>query len=179
MSDSLWQPTLRGTSLVASPLVAGDFDALFAAASDPEIWALHPVNDRHTREKFGIFFDTGLASGGALVVRDAASGEVVGSSRFVGHDPEERVVEIGYTFLVRSAWGGKANRELKSLMLAHAFAHVELVEFFVGKRNLRSRRAMEKLGASLLRTVVEREPEGDLRESVVYGIRRQGFRPFD
>lgn len=171
----LWQPTLSGGGLVATPLLESDFDALFAAASDPEIWALHPVSDRYTREKFEIYFRTGIESRGALLVRDAASGAVVGSSRFVGHDRERRVIEIGYTFLVRALWGSGKNRALKEIMLAHAFEHVDLVEFFVGSKNLRSRGAMEKLGGELLRTVVEREPEGDLRESIVYGIRKRDW----
>jgi len=171
----LWQPTLSGPSLVASPLREDDFEPLFRAAGDPGIWALHPVRDRYTREKFDIYFRTGLASRGALVVRDLVSGEVLGSSRFVGHDTERRTIEIGYTFLVRSAWGTGKNRELKDLMLGYAFEHVDLVELFVGSQNLRSRRAVEKLGAELLRTVVEKEPEGDMRESVVYGVRREAW----
>ena len=170
---TLWQPTLRGEGFVATPLLEGDFDALFLAASDPEIWALHPVRDRYTRPKFELYFRTGLDSGGALIVRDPVTGEVLGSSRFVGHDPAARSVEIGYSFLVRSRWGTGLNGAVKASMLAHAFTHVDLVEFYVGVNNHRSRRAMEKLGAETLRTVCEREPEGDLRESVVYGIRRR------
>jgi RimJ/RimL family protein N-acetyltransferase len=60
-------------------------------------------------------------------------------------------------------------------MLDHAFAHVDLVEFVVGVGNLRSRRAVEKLGARLARALVEREPEGDLRESVVYELDRAAW----
>lgn len=168
-----WQPTLVGQRIVTEPLQEGHFDALFAAASDPEIWALHPVRDRYTRPKFEIFFHTGLASQGALLVRDALTREVIGSSRFTSHDPKARSVEIGYTFLRRSHWGTGANRELKRLMLSHAFQVVDLVEFFIGVDNLRSRGAIEKIGARLLREVKEREPEGDVRHSVVYGLRKE------
>lgn len=172
-NSNLWQPTLEGAILRARPLHASDFDALFAAASDPGIWELHPVPDRYTRSKFEIYFQTGIVSNGALVVEDRNTGEIIGSSRFTAHDPIARKVEIGYTFLVRNHWGKGANKELKSLMLAHAFQHVNLVEFVVGVRNLRSRAAMEKIGGKLVRTLVEREPEGDMRESVVYVIAKE------
>jgi RimJ/RimL family protein N-acetyltransferase len=176
ISTHLWQPTLEGPRLLARPLQASDFDALFAAASDPGIWELHPVRDRYTRLKFEIFFQTGMASQGALVVENRATGAVIGSSRFTAYDPVKRSVEIGYTFLTRDHWRTGANRELKSLMLAHAFQYVDTVEFFAGVTNFRSRGALEKLGAKLNRTVSEREPEGDLRESVVYAIAKEDWR---
>ena len=52
---------------------------------------------------------------------------------------------IGYTFIARSTWGRQYNRALKTLML-HAFRFVDRVIFHVGASNLRSRKAMEKLG---------------------------------
>jgi len=173
---TLWQPTLRGEDFVAAPLLESDFEPLFAAASDPGIWAMHPVRDRYLRGPFETFFRTGIESRGALVFRDPDSGEVLGSSRFCGHDPQLRRVEIGYTFLVRSRWGSGLNRRVKQLMLDYAFEHADLVEFVVGVDNLRSRRAVEKLGARLLRTQRELKPEGDLRESVVYGLRAEVWR---
>jgi len=169
---NMWQPTLVGQRFIARPMQPSDFDALFAAASDPGIWELHPVRDRGTRPKFEIYFNTGIASGGALVVEERESGAIVGSSRYTAHDPARRSVEIGYTFLTRNHWGTGANRELKTLMLNHAFQHVDIVEFVVGVKNWRSRGAMEKLGGKLVRNLCEREPEGDLRESVVYEIEK-------
>lgn len=169
-TTNMWQPVLRGEHLIARPMRADDFEALFAAASDPGIWEQHPVPDRGTRPKFEIYFQTGMASGGALVVESRADGSIAGASRFTAYDPVKRSVEIGYTFLTRNHWGKGANRELKSLMLAHAFQFVDEVEFVVGVKNFRSRGAMEKIGGKLVRTLSEVEPEGDLRESVVYVI---------
>ena len=74
------KPVLRGKQLAARPVRAADFEALYAAASDPLIWEQHPVKDRHRREVFAEFFADALASGGALTVLDEA-GEVIGSSR--------------------------------------------------------------------------------------------------
>jgi RimJ/RimL family protein N-acetyltransferase len=174
-SSDLWQPTLRGEGFVASPLQESDFESLFAAAADPGIWAMHPVRDRWQRDPFTIYFRSGLESRGALVFRDPRSGEVIGSSRFCAHDPAQRRVEIGYTFLVRKCWGSGLNSKIKAAMLAHAFRHVDAVEFVIGPQNLRSRRAVEKLGAVLVRTLVEQKPEGDVRESVVYELNRAAW----
>ena len=145
------QPTLAGATLLLRPLLPEDFDPLHAAASDPQIWALHPEPTRWQRDVFRRFFESGLACGGALVAVERASGAVVGSSRYYHWKPETREITVGYTFLVRRLWGGAANREMKALMLDHAFGFARAVWFDVGAANLRSRRAMEKLGGTLAR----------------------------
>ena len=145
-----WQPVLEGERLLLRPLQAEDWDALFAVASDREIWAIHPAHDRWQEPVFRAFFDDALANRGAVAVIDRSSGAIVGSSRWQGHESEDGgSVEIGWTFLARSHWGGQFNPELKRLMLAHAFTHVRRVVFHVGEANLRSRRALEKIGARL------------------------------
>ena len=143
------QPTLEGALLRLRPMQPQDFEPLHAVASDPEIWALHPARDRWQRDVFRGFFDSGIACGGALVAIDRARGALVGSSRYYGFDAAAGEIEIGWTFLARSHWGGRHNAEMKALMLAHAFRFVDTVLFFVGPANLRSRRAVEKLGARL------------------------------
>jgi RimJ/RimL family protein N-acetyltransferase len=139
------QPVLRGSTLTLRPMAAEDFEPLRAAASDPLIWAMHPEPDRWRRPVFERFFAEGMASGGALVARTVHDDVVVGSSRF--HLGDSGDLEIGWTFLARNLWGGGANLEMKRLMLGHAFASVEAVIFTIGAGNLRSRRAVEKLGA--------------------------------
>lgn len=145
----LWQPTLSSDLLKLRPLLPSDWDALYAAASDPLVWALHPEPTRHQADVFRNYFDGALESHGALVVEDVATGSVIGSSRFTSHREESRSVEIGYTFLVCTHWGGATNRDLKTLMLSHAFTLVDTVWFVVGEKNWRSRRAMEKIGGTL------------------------------
>ncbi|MEO5819417.1 MAG: GNAT family N-acetyltransferase [Vicinamibacteraceae bacterium] len=141
------QPTLQGDRLELRPLTADDWQALYAVASDSLIWEQHPDRNRHELDVFRAFFDEALASGGTLVVVDRANGLVIGSSRFHGYDEAASRVEIGWTFLSRLYWGGIYNGELKRLMLAHAFGSVEAVIFVVGPRNLRSQKALAKLGA--------------------------------
>lgn len=144
------QPVLEGERLLLRPLRADDWEALFAVASDPEIWAIHPQHDRWHEPVFRAYFADALKQGGALAVIDRATGVIIGSSRMQAHDPADGgSVEIGWTFLARSHWGGPFNREMKRLMLGHALKFVERVDFRVGEGNLRSRRAMEKIGGRL------------------------------
>ena len=141
------QPNLKGDLIELRPLRPEDWDDLFAVASDPLIWKQHPESDRYKEEVFRTFFQGALESGGAFVVIDAKSKQIIGSTRFHGYDPEKSEVEIGWTFLARKYWGGRHNREMKQLMLAHAFQFVDNVVFYVGENNMRSRRATEKIGA--------------------------------
>jgi RimJ/RimL family protein N-acetyltransferase len=88
-----------------------------------------------------------MASGGALLVIDRATGRVIGSSRYFGYDEANREIEIGWSFLARSHWGGRYNGEMKRLMLAHAFRFVTSVVLVIGPDNVRSQRAAERIGA--------------------------------
>jgi RimJ/RimL family protein N-acetyltransferase len=162
------QPILRGVRVELRPLRPEDFNDLYAVASDPLIWEQHPDRDRYQKVVFTQFFREALESGGALLAIDAASHRVIGSSRYHGYDEQRSEVEIGWTFLARSHWGGVYNGEMKRLMLRHAFRFVEKVIFLVGPDNLRSRRAMEKVGA--VRAGVRRDATG--RENFVYRIAR-------
>ena len=58
-------------------------------------------------------------------------------------------VVIGYTYLERAHWGGATNREVKALMIAHAFRFARTVWFHVSPGNARSQRALERIGARL------------------------------
>ncbi len=140
------QPTLSGKLLGLRPLLPEDWSELFAVASDPLIWEQHPVNDRYQEEVFRDFFREALESGGALVAIDGKDGRMIGSSRFFAYDQPASEIEIGFTFLARSHWGGNYNREMKQLMLDHAFTFVENVVMLVGPENIRSQKAVEKIG---------------------------------
>lgn len=164
------QPHLVGELVEVRPLREADFEALASAAADPLIWEQHP-DDRHLPDVFHDFFLQHLETGGALLVTDRATGEVIGTSRFHGYSPSESSVEIGWTFLVRSRWGGDDNRDLKRVMLRHAFQYVDTVLFFVHPNNLRSQRALEKIGAA--RQAPRPNGKGSTRE--VFSIRREHF----
>jgi len=142
------QPHLKGELVELRPLTPEDRDDLFAVASDRLIWEQHPEWGRHKKGVFKVFFREALESGGAFVVIDKQTQQVIGSTRFYGYDPEKSEIEIGWTFLARKYWGGRYNAEMKRLLLTHAFKFVESVVFLVGEKNFRSQKAMEKIGAS-------------------------------
>ena len=159
------QPTLEGELVVLRPLHPDDFDALYAVASDLLIWEQHPEPERCQEPVFREFFRGAMESGGAFLVLDKQDGRVIGSSRYFGYDESASEIEIGWSFLARSHWGGRYNGEMKRLMLQHAFRFVRNVVFMIGPNNIRSRRAIERVGGVLIGT---RELQG--RESVVYRI---------
>jgi N-acetyltransferase len=136
-----------------------------AAAADPLLWEQHPERERWREDVFRAYFDDHLASGGALAVVERATGKLIGATRYDNYDPEASEVEIGWTFLARPYWGGVYNADLKRVMLEHAFQSVETVVFLVDGDNLRSRRAVEKLGA------IE---SGARRGMVLYAVPRPG-----
>jgi N-acetyltransferase len=162
-----YQPVLKGELVELRPLQAEDYDDLYAVAADPLIWEQHPVKERSEKQGFQLFFREALASSGALIVIDNRTQRVIGSSRFHGYDYEKSEVEIGWTFLARSHWGGRHNGEMKRLMLTHAFRFVGCVVFLIGPQNVRSQRAVEKIGA----VRVGSRLDGGGRESYVYEIR--------
>jgi RimJ/RimL family protein N-acetyltransferase len=160
------QPHLTGDLLELRPLRAEDFPDLYAVAADPLVWEQHPCSDRYQEDVFKTFFREALESGGALVAIDRQDGRVIGSSRFNGYDEARSEIEIGWTFLARSHWGGRYNGGMKRLMLGHAFRFVARVIFVIGPQNFRSQRAVEKIGA--VRAGTRRDATG--RENLVYRI---------
>ncbi len=159
------QPTLRGLLVELRPLRADDWPELFAVASDPLVWEQHPASDRYKEEVFSEFFRAALETHSAFVAIDLESGRVIGSSRYADYDAERREIEIGWSFLARSHWGGRYNREMKRLMLDHAFQFVDRVRFVIGPQNIRSQQAIQRVGGVLLGTELVRG-----QESVVFVI---------
>lgn len=173
------QPVLDSAVLHIRPLRTDDFGALFAVASDPLIWALHPVSTRYQPDVFRAFFADSIASGGAMVVSLKATDQIIGSSRYFQPDPASGRAEIGWSFLARQYWGGAMNAQVKHLLLTHAFRFVDTVYFRVGESNIRSRRAMEKIGGRLtdLRDVII-GPTGAALPHVIFDLTRADFQSF-
>jgi len=170
------QPVLEGERLLLRPLTSADWDALWAVASDRELWAGHPSHDRWQEPVFREFFDEALARGGALAIVDKTDGRVIGSSRFQDHDPAgEGQVEIGWSFLDRAYWGRGYNAEFKRLMLEHAFRFVGRVVFRVGADNAISRGAMKNIGGRLTGETFVAERAGRPVDHVIYEITRTDF----
>ena len=168
-----FQPHLLGDLVEIRPLRPEDWQSLFAIASDPLIWEQHPASDRYKEDVFRGFFHEALETGSAFVVIDRKSQTVIGSTRYFGLDVVNGEIEIGWTFLARSHWGGKYNAEMKHLMLDHAFKFVDRVIFLIGSTNTRSRKAIERIGAVLTDRREQRTLASGVVEHVVYEIRRR------
>ena len=166
------QPVLRAELVTIRPLMAEDWDTLYAVACDPLIWEVHPAKDRWQEPVFRKFFGEALACGGGLAILDNADGTIIGSSRYDIHDPPNDEIEIGWTFLARRYWSGAYNREVKRLMLDHIHAFVGTVVFIVGKDNHRSRGAIAKIGGRLIDGRHHRGNGKIFPDHVVYEIRR-------
>lgn len=171
MSSIDLQPTLKGRLVELRPLRAEHYQELYAVAADPLIWVQHPRPGRYQEREFKAFFNESLESAGALVSTDLHTGDIIGSSRFHTYHENRRQVEIGWTFLARSHWGGAYNGEMKQLMLRHAFGFVDRVVFLVGRQNLRSQRAIEKIGG--VRTGASSDADGN--DSFVYELTASAY----
>ena len=141
------QATLENENVKLVPLNPNDFEELFSVASDPKIWEQHPNKDRYKREIFQNFFQGAMESKGAFKILDKNTGEIAGSTRFYDYNQDDNSIFIGYTFYATKFWGSKLNPQVKKLMLDYIFQFVDKVNFHVGKDNIRSQKAMEKLGA--------------------------------
>lgn len=162
MPDPDFQPTLTGPTVIVRPVAAGDWQEMFAAGSDPGIWEVHPIPDRYTEPAFRKFFDGAVDSKMGFAFVDRATGRLIGSSRYYGHEAKLSEIEIGWTFIARSHWGGATNREVKRLMLDHAFSFVDTVIFWVGEQNWRSQGAMAKIGGIKRAGLFTRESSGEM-----------------
>ncbi|MBI1255230.1 MAG: GNAT family N-acetyltransferase [Hyphomonas sp.] len=174
-----FQPHLKGELLAMRPYRPEDWDALLAAASDALIWDQHPIHGEWREDVFRASIDRALADQGGLVAIDLVSRKIVGFSRYSTLNVEPGEIEIGWTFLARSHWGGPCNRDMKRMMLAHALATWPVVIFRIGVHNLRSRRAMEKIGGKLMDRTQVVNVSGAEHLHVCYAITRHSFASSD
>lgn len=169
------QPTLENEFVKIQPLKETDFGALYAVASDPLIWEQHPNRDRYKREVFENFFKGAIESKGAFLVFDKRTNKVIGSSRYYELDLEKSAVAIGYTFFAKDHWGSTYNPALKKLMLHHAFQFVDSVLFHIGALNIRSQKAIERLGAQKI-SEIEIEYYGEPSKlNFLYEIKKEDW----
>jgi RimJ/RimL family protein N-acetyltransferase len=156
MSDpnfNLQPATLENGQIKIIPLKESDFEILFEVASDPEIWEQHPAKDRYKKEVFQAFFDGAVESKSTFLVYDTATNELIGSTRYYDFDSENSKIAIGYTFLAKKYWGGAHNKAMKQLLIDYAFRHVDTLVFHIGETNIRSQKAISKIGATKMRAM--------------------------
>ena len=173
MNDFDLQPTLKNELVILRPLREEDFEDLYEVASDPLIWVQHPAKERSQREGFGVFFKDAMASQGAFVVIDKKTNKIIGSTRFNRAKESPDAIEIGWTFLARSYWGGRYNQAIKKLQIDYAFNYVERILFYIHENNLRSQKAVEKLGGERITSIEGRVLEIRPNASVIYQIGKE------
>jgi len=150
MTNSVFnlQPVILENDLIKiMPLTKNDFEKLYQVASDPLIWEQHPEKDRYKREVFQSFFNGAVNSESSFLIFEKRTNKLIGSTRYYDHDPLKSKIAIGFTFLARKYWGGQYNRAMKCLLLDYAFQNIESVRFHIGATNIRSQKAILKIGA--------------------------------
>lgn len=167
------QPNLSNDLLILRPLREEDFEDLYAVASDPLIWEQHPVKDRSQRAGFTTFFREAMESKGTLVAIDPRRQKIIGSSRYHPVIETAEAIEIGWTFLARSYWGGVYNRAMKELMIDHAFRFVPHVLLYIHPENQRSQQAARKIGGERITSLDGQELSTRPTASVIYDIARE------
>ena len=143
------QPThLKNQLIQLVPLQETDFEELYSVASDELVWEQHPNKLRYQKPVFQNYFEGAIESKGAFFIREATTNEPIGSTRFYDYNENDNSIIIGYTFIGRKFWGNGYNQALKKLMLDYAFQYVDKVYFHIGANNIRSQKAIEKIGAA-------------------------------
>ncbi len=143
---------LDGELVTLEPLGVQNAEELWEVAQAPEIWDW--LVNLNQRDRFELWLELTFAaaqagSEGPFLTRERASGRAIGSSRYLNVRPNDRVLEIGWTWFSPRAWRTGANVEAKLLMLGHAFETLGCVrvEFKTDARNQRSRAALAAIPA--------------------------------
>ena len=173
------QPTvLEGRGIRLEPLAEAHHDALVAAASDGRLWELWytAVAAPDGMRDYIASALKGQRDGHMMpwVVRDAASGTVIGSTRYHDIVPAIDRVEIGYTWYSESRQRTHVNTTCKLLLLTHAFETLgcRVVGLRTDNFNFRSQRAIEGIGAKKDGVIRHHQArrDGTVRDSVMYSI---------
>ena len=170
--------TLEGRHATLEPLARKHEADLKRAAADGELWQLW-YTSVPAPEKTRSYIDAALSMRedlGAMpfAVRDNASGEIVGCTRYFNVDAANRRLEIGHTWYSKSAQRTAINTECKLLLLTHAFEELACiaVEFRTHRFNHASREAIARLGAKQDGVLRNHQilPDGSYRDTVAFSI---------
>jgi N-acetyltransferase len=170
------QPILENELIILRPLKESDFDSLYEIAKDPLVWKQHPCYNRHRKDIYSEFFKDSLKSRGALIIIDKSNDKIIGSSRFKPVKNVENAIEIGWSFLSRKYWGGKFNKSVKRLMIDHAFESVEDIIFYIGKDNIRSQKAVKKIGGIRITELEHQHLVKDNKDEWTYRINKSEWK---
>lgn len=169
---------LSGDIVEVRPLEKAHFAELDALAKEPRIWEFYTVNGGNTesltKSLQGGLDDRDKGTQYPFVIYHKAHNKLIGSTRFIDIQPLHNKLEIGWTWLHPDYWASAVNFECKLLLLTFAFESLGVyrVQFKVDVLNMRSRKAVEKIGGiaeGILRNDMVRE-NGTKRNSVYFSI---------
>ncbi len=175
---NLKQTYLTNKWVTIIPLREDDFEKLYKVASDPLIWEQHPNKNRYKKEVFENFFKGAMESGGAFLITNTQSGEPIGSTRFCNYNEQKKLIEIGYTFYSRECWGKPFNSSCKKLMINYAFQYIETINFVIGVNNIRSQKAIERIGAIKIRQELVAYFGEASQMNFIYSIQKKDWTDF-
>lgn len=156
--------TLQNERAKLLPLEAHHYRDLLPLSKQVDLYQ-YGSSDISTKKKLKKYMEEAFAKKEQdlalpFIIYDKKSNHFAGSTRFGNIDKQNKVVHIGWTWLGDDFRGSGLNHHIKYLMLSYAFEklYYEKVEFRIDERNMRSRRAVEKIGAVL---------EGILRKDII------------
>ena len=187
-----YQKDLRGRSVYLEPLDEKYREILRGLAKDERIWEFTKtlLIDENYNDQFDEYFNLALqlpeTGGQAFVIRTIEKvvpigtgdpiieGSIIGMTRMYFVEPKDKRLEIGHTWYIPAVWGKVHNKECKLLLLQYVFETLEFnrVEFRVAHQNIRSQKAVEKIGGvkeGVLRKFAIRN-DGARRDTVVFSI---------
>ena len=176
-----FEPVLENEIVRLTPLTLENYKDLSPVASQEKLVQYSP-SDIYTAESLKHYVMRALEEKKGkrsipLLIFDKRKKQVAGSTRYMNLQIRNKVLEIGSTWIGQEFQGSGLNSEMKHLMLDHAFNTMdfEKVEFRIDERNIRSRKAVEKLGG-VLEGILRRNVyllDGFKRNTCCYGILKQ------
>jgi RimJ/RimL family protein N-acetyltransferase len=143
---------LQGHTVDLLPLEKEHFEELYLAASDKKLWELIPI-DCSIREKFMAAYTTALeerekGNHYPFIIYHKEARQIIGSTRLFDIHPNDKKLEIGWTWIIEKYWGTTVNVECKLLLLTYCFDILQArrVQIKTDQNNIRSRKAIEKIG---------------------------------
>ncbi|CAN5634787.1 GNAT family protein [soil metagenome] len=178
MTDWINHPLrLEGEKVLLLPMTEEHFEEIINSSQDEIIWTYMPVKGTNRERLLSILTEAitkrDTNEQYPFVVIEKATGKIIGSTRLLQLNKEHRNLEIGYTWYLPQYWSKGYNEECKLLLLTYCFEELKTirVQLIAWDKNLRSRKAIERIGAKLegiKRNVVIRQ--GDMRSTACYSI---------
>lgn len=169
---------LKGDEIKLLPLEKEHLEDLFLAASNKEIWELTSV-DYSVEEIFYPNFNNAMndrkkGTVYPFIIVHKHSNKIIGTTRFLEIYPNDKKIEIGVTWIMKEYWGTTVNLECKLLLLNYCFENLKTnrVQFRAKDNNVRSRKAIEKIGG-IFEGILRKdkiEPNGIPRNTTFYSI---------